>query len=258
MTPADSIQALNATDPHGWAWWRRGWRLVVTIVAGTLLAVAIGAGVTVSPIFHAKTIRIRGVDHLTRVDVLRLAGVDPGTNVLYLDTTQVAHQLEGDVWVAGATVVKDLPSTLVIDVHERVAVAVMGGGGSRVLIADDWMSLGDAGPAVLLPSIGPPPGASAPSAADVRGAARAIAALGPDVRPEVTHVSILPDGTLLVRLTSGAVITWGTADQLDAKATALGALLRWAAKQGSHLTAADVHVPSNPTAQTAPGPAPSA
>ena len=258
MTPADSLQALNGADPRGWARWRHGWRLAVTILAGTMLVAAVGFGVTESPVFHAKTIRIRGVDHLTRADVLRLAGVGSGTNVLYLDATQTAGRLERDVWVARATVVKDLPSTLVIDVHERVAVAVMASGGHQVLVAEDGTPLGDAGPAVLLPSIAPPPGAPAPSAANVRGAARAIAALGPDVRPVVTHVSVLPDGTLLVRLASGAVVTWGTADELDAKAAALGALLRWAGKQGSHLTAADVHVPSNPTAEVAPGLTPSA
>jgi cell division protein FtsQ len=226
------------------------------VVAGTLLVAAIGAGVTVSPIFGAKTIRIQGADHLSRGDVLRLAGVGTGTNVFYLDTGDVARRLEGDVWIAGVTVAKDLPSTLVIDVRERVAVAVMGSKGQRVLVADDGTWLGDAASGGLLPSIGQPAGAPPPSAQDVNGAARAIAALGPDTRRQVAHVSVLPDGSLLVRLSSGAVVTWGTADELDAKAAALAALLRWAQKQGSHLTAADVHVPSDPTAAVAPGLAP--
>jgi len=255
MTPADDLRTLNAQTAGGWSRWRRGWRLGAVVVAGTLLVAAIGAGVTASPIFGAKTIRIQGADHLSRGDVLRLAGVGTGTNVFYLDTGDVARRLEGDVWIAGVTVAKDLPSTLVIDVRERVAVAVMGSKGQRVLVADDGTRLGDAGSGGLLPSIGRA-GAPPPSAQDVSGAARTIAALRPDTRRQVAHVSILPDGSLLVRLSNGAVVTWGTADELDAKAAALAALLRWAQKQGSHLTAADVHVPSNPTAEVAQGLAP--
>jgi cell division protein FtsQ len=257
MTPADDLRTLNAETTGGWSRWRRGWRLLAVVVAGTLLVAAIGAGLTVSPVFDARAIRIEGGDHLRRADVLRLAGVGSGTNVFYLDTGDVARRLESDVWIAGATVIKDLPSTLVIDVRERVAVAVMGSKGQRELVADDGTPLGDARSGVLLPSIGPPAGAPPPSAQDVSDAARAIAALGPGTRRQVAHVSVLPDGSLLVSLSNGAVVTWGTADELGAKAAALAALLRWARKQGSHLTAADVHVPSNPTAEVTPGLAPS-
>jgi len=257
MTPDDDLLALNLDPAPGRSRWRRGWRLAALVAVAMLLAAAIGIGVTASPLFGAKTIRIQGADHLTRADVLRLAAIEPGTNLFYLDGAAVVRRLERDVWVEGATVGKHLPSTLVIDVHERVAVAVTGPKGHRVLVADDGTPLGDAGVGVLLPTIGPPAGAPAPTAEDVNGAARAIAALGPDTRRQVAHVSVLADGTLTIRLSSGAVVAWGTADELDAKAAALGALLRWAVKQGSHLTAADVHVPSNPTAEVAPGLAPS-
>jgi len=253
MMPADDLAALNAPARRGWARWRRGWRLAAVVVASIALTTGIAAGVTASPVFRARTIRIVGTDHLTRAEVLQLAGITSKTNVFYLDANDAEQRLERDVWVAGATIAKDLPSTVVIDVRERVAVAVAGPKDRRMLVAEDGTTLGDAGAGALLPSIGVPVGDPEPSAAAVNGAARAIAALGPNARRQVMHVSILPDGTLLVRLTSGAVITWGTAEEPDVKATALGVLLRWAAKQGAHLTSADVHVPSNPTAEVAPG-----
>jgi cell division protein FtsQ len=246
MMPATESVTLDADR-------RRPWRIALIALAAIVALVGAGLAATASPLFAARTIRVHGATHLTRDDVLRLAGISVGTNLFYLDGASAARALERDAWVAGATITKDLPSTVVVDVQERTAVAIARVGGVMRLVADDGMLLDAAAADALLPTIAAADGAPQPSAGAVGAAAQAIAAMAPDTRVQVAGVSILPDGSLLVRLSGGAVVTYGSADDLEAKAVSLRALLRWAAGQGEHLTAADVHVPSNPTAEVAPG-----
>ena len=222
---------------------RRHLRLIVITLASAAALIGVGVAATASPLFGARTIRVHGAAHLTRAEVLRLAGIAPGTNLFYLDAHAAADRLEQDAWVAGATISKHLPSTVVVDVRERVAVAVVRTAGILRLVGDDGTLLGEAGVDALLPTIAAVEGAPEPSAEAIAGAGRAIAAMSPDARRQITTVSIMPDGQLLLKLSSGAVVTYGPSDELAAKADALAALLRWAASQGTHLSAADVHVP---------------
>ena len=108
----------------------------IAFIATVLLGAA-AVTLTRSPYFAAHRIEVRGTSHVTRSEVLRIAGITPGTNVFTLDAGSAEARLERDPWIAQATVTKDLPSTLVIDIDERVAVAVVETGGALRLVADD-------------------------------------------------------------------------------------------------------------------------
>lgn len=222
----------------------------IAFVAAVVLG-ATAVALTRSALFHARTIRIHGASHLSRADVLRISGIVSGTNVFTLDAGAAERRLERDPWIVEATIAKDLPSTIVVDVHERVAVAVAEVGGIPRLVADDGVLLEAALPRVAagLPRIaaaeqdGPEPTIEA-----VDGAARALAAMAPTLRRRVDLVSILADGQLLVGLSSGAQVAYGAAVDLVEKARALRAVLDWAAAHATSVTSADVRVPSAPTA----------
>ena len=126
----------------------------IAFIAAVLLGAA-AVTLTRSPYFAAHRIEVRGTSHVTRSEVLRIAGITPGTNVFTLDAGSAEARLERDPWIAQATVMKDLPSTLVIDVDERVAVAVVETGGALRLVADDGALLEAALPrtAAGLPTI---------------------------------------------------------------------------------------------------------
>ncbi len=234
----------------------RPWRIPAIAFLVVLVIVAAGVTLTRTSLFHARTIHVRGAAHLTRSDVLRIAGITPGTNVFTFDAVASERRLERDPWIADATITKDLPSTVSVDIRERVVVAVVESGGVPRLVADDGALLDAALPrlAIDLPHIASAEeGAPEPTTEAVRAAALAIAAMAPSLRRQVGVVSIFADGQLRVDLSSGAQIAYGPAVELVEKAQALGALLAYVRAQGATLSSADVRVPSAPTVQLVGG-----
>lgn len=225
-------------------------KVVAIAFIATVLVSAAAVTLTRSPFFFARTIEVRGTSHLARPDVLRMAAITPRTNVFTLDARAAEVRLERDPWIAQATITKDLPSGLLIDIRERVAVAVMESGGVIRLVADDGALLEAALPrvAVGLPVVAFTQEGVEPTGDSVGGAARAIAEMAPMLRRRIDGVSILADGQLRVDLSSGADVAYGEAVDLPEKAMALRALLDYAAERGASLISADVRVPSAPTA----------
>jgi cell division protein FtsQ len=235
---------------------RDRFRKVGAIVFVTVVVLGAAAvTLTRSPFFAARTIEVRGASHVARSEVLRIAAVAHDTNVFTLDAGAAERRLERDPWIADATVTKDLPSTLVIDIHERITVAVAESDGVLRLVAGDGALLDAAHPrdAVGMPSIVTDAEGVEPSLESVGGAARAIAAMAPTLRRRIDAVSILTDGQLRLDLSSGASVAYGDVAELQEKAMALRALLDYAAERGSTVVSADVRVPSAPTAVLAGG-----
>jgi cell division protein FtsQ len=247
-TPSDPVPLVDEPPPPAR---RDRIRKVGAIVFVAVVVLgAVGVTLTRSPFFAARTIDVRGASHVARSEVLGIAAVTHDTNVFTLDAGAAERRLERDPWIADATVTKELPSTLVIDIHERIAVAVAESDGVLRLVADDGALLDAARPrdAVGIPSIVTDAEGVEPSPEAVGGAARAIAAMAPTLRRRIDAVSILPDGQLRVDLSSGASAAYGEITELQEKAMALRALLDYAAEQGATVVSADVRVPSAPTA----------
>ena len=262
MTP-DAEQAATgvrpavgaAPDLERSAWERpthRPWKIPAIAFIVVLVLVAVGVALTRTSLFGARTINVRGAAHLTRSDVLRIAAITPGTNVFTFDAVAAERRLERDPWIADAVITKDLPSTLSVDIRERVAIAVVESGGILRLVGADGALLDAALPrsAADLPQIASSEeGSPEPTTEGVRAAALAVAAMPPPLRRQVDVLSILADGQLRVDLRSGAQVAYGPAVELVEKAQALRALLDYAAAQGMALRSADVRVPSAPTVQ---------
>ena len=253
-TPTDPVPLVDVPPP---ADRRDRLRKVGAIVFVTVVVLGAAAvTLTRSPFFAARTIEVRGASHVPRSDVLRIAAVTQDTNVFTLDAGAAERRLERDPWIADATVTKELPSTLVIDIDERIAVALAESDGVLRLVADDGALLDAAHPrdAIGLPSIVTADAEGVePSLGAVGGAARAIAAMAPTLRRRMDAISILPDGELRVDLSSGAIVAYGDVTELREKAMALRALLDYAAERGATVVSADVRVPSAPTAVLAGG-----
>ena len=79
--------------------------------------------VVASPRFALREIRADATLHVSRDEILSLAGVDPGDRLLAVDTDAVAARVATHPWVQTVRVRRQLPSALVIDVVERRAVA---------------------------------------------------------------------------------------------------------------------------------------
>ena len=212
-----------------------------------LLAFAVA---TYTPMFHARDVRIDGATTISRDEVLRLAGIGPGTNVFHLDTGAAERALTTDPWIASAVVERDLPETVVIRIQERAPVARSSAGSTSVAVAGDGVELPGAS-TTGLPEIRASVGALTD---DVRtGAAGALAALEPILRARVSAVVVEPSGELLLDLAGGLTVRYGTAGEDAAKAIALRAVLGWAAEQHVAVRDVDVTVPQAPSGTLADG-----
>jgi cell division protein FtsQ len=221
-------------------------RRVAVIVAVPVLAVVLLGLLSFTPLFGAKEILVEGNVALSADAVASLAGVEPGTNVVHLDTETATQALESDPWVQEAVVSRDLPTTIVVRVIERAPVARSG---ADVVAADGTILPGATGEG--LPSIAARVG---DVTLDQRSSAAAVAgALAPVVRNRVDTVLVEPDDDLLLLLDDGVAVFYGAPGQEVAKAEALRALLRWAEGESIDLASADVSVPSAPTARPAGG-----
>ncbi|HJP65329.1 MAG TPA: FtsQ-type POTRA domain-containing protein [Actinomycetota bacterium] len=216
-------------------------------MAGLVALLALAAWVTRSSIFDARTIEVRGNQHLTRSEVLRLAGVRLGSNLVWFSPGGAQGRLEASPWIASARVSRSLPSTLSISVKERAPVAVVATD-PPLLVAADRTVLGPAPPNAGLPRIDRPVervrvGALLPASSAGLQVVRAMPA---SLRAEVRAVRVEDGGAVVVDLQGGGEALYGDATDAEAKATALQAVLRWAANHGMTPKRIDVRVPSRP------------
>jgi cell division protein FtsQ len=79
--------------------------------------------VVASPRFALREIRADATLHVSRDEIVALAGVAPGDRLLAVDTDAVAARVATHPWVASVRVRRQLPSALAVDVVERRAVA---------------------------------------------------------------------------------------------------------------------------------------
>jgi cell division protein FtsQ len=96
-----------------------------------LLGVAVASTIGIlwlivqSPFLSVQHVQVRGASAQTRLAVERAAAVKDGTALLFLDTGAITDRVEALPWVARASVHRDLPNGITIEVAERLPVAWM-------------------------------------------------------------------------------------------------------------------------------------
>lgn len=78
-----------------------------------------------SPYFQIKEIVVRGCKELTEKEVLSLAAVRPSQSLLAINMGTVARRIEANPWVKEAIIGREFPNRMIIEVHERTAVALI-------------------------------------------------------------------------------------------------------------------------------------
>ncbi|MET0220429.1 MAG: cell division protein FtsQ/DivIB [Pseudorhodoplanes sp.] len=74
--------------------------------------------------FRIDSISLTGQRHLTREEILAMAGVTGRTSLLFLDAGDARSRLKANPWIADATVLKLFPDRLHIAITERRAFAL--------------------------------------------------------------------------------------------------------------------------------------
>lgn len=75
--------------------------------------------------FQIREISVRGVKELTEKDVLAMAGIPARANLLAVNTEALACRISTNPWVRHIYVGRELPDRLVLDVRERVPIALV-------------------------------------------------------------------------------------------------------------------------------------
>ncbi len=87
--------------------------------------------------FRIAAVAIVGHKHLSREEILAIAGIGGRTSLLFLDAAETRARLKSTPWVGDATVQKLFPDRLAITVTERAAFALWQTDGQINVIADD-------------------------------------------------------------------------------------------------------------------------
>lgn len=88
-----------------------GWRLYKEITTTERLAL--------------KTISVEGASKVSEELLVELSGLKPGQNILSFDKDEVIKGLKTNPWVESAVIDRSLPDTVIIEVKERMPVALV-------------------------------------------------------------------------------------------------------------------------------------
>ena len=130
--PRAGLKDLVAAVPRVGARGRRLFSLAarlaiaVTLAWGVLLAVqASYQFVTTSARFEAKSLVYQATPHVPVDRLQSLLGLEPGTNILAVDTDALQAKIAAEPWVKRASVQRSLPDTLIVEVEEHEAAAAL-------------------------------------------------------------------------------------------------------------------------------------
>jgi cell division protein FtsQ len=87
--------------------------------------------------FRIVSLALSGENHVSRQEVLALAGVTDRSALLFLDVDETRDRLKTNPWIADATVLKLYPGELQIHIKEREAFALWQKDGEVSVIAAD-------------------------------------------------------------------------------------------------------------------------
>jgi cell division protein FtsQ len=184
-------------------------------------------------------VTVRGTTVLTADQVRTEAAVPLDVPLALSDLDAVAARVETLPAVRSAEVHRAWPDGVAIDVTERQAVAVVDRDGTwQGLDVDGVLFRSYAARPDGLPEVRARATTSVEALAEV---AHVVEALPPDLLRRVRVVDVGSIDAISFRLTGGATVTWGSADQSADKARVLAVLLHRKA------SAYDVTAPGRPT-----------
>lgn len=226
---------------------RRLKRLLVLIaVAVTALAAVI---VLKSPLLDVDEIVVDGAVRTDAAAVAEAAGITNGAPLLLADLGRAEAAVEALPWVADATVRRDIPGGIHVEVVERTPVATLAAGGATLLVDETGTIVAEAasvGPifppyvAVRSDDAAPAPGAKV--SAELLTAVELASRLRENPPSSVIAVDLTPSARL--DLVGGGTVEFGDLVDIDDKVEAFRTM--WARVDRSCLDTIDLRVPTHP------------
>ncbi len=211
----------------------RRWLLAGGAVVVLALAVYV---VWFSPLLVVREVRVVGAVTVSADSVRQAAAVPDRVPLARADVAGIAARVGALPRVASVEVRRGWPDVLVLVVTERTPMAVVPLGGAFTYVDSTGARFGQV-------SV-PPPGMVVVRPRDddaLSSALGVVQALPTDLRATVVSVAARTRDDVLLTLTSGAVVQWGSADRSDRKVVVLRSLL------ALHARRYDVSAPDLPT-----------
>jgi cell division protein FtsQ len=199
-------------------------------VAGAAVWVLFGSRLLV-----VRSVTVTGVHLVPRSEVLAVAGVEPGTPLIRVNTAEVAARIDTIRQVRSALVRRSWPDRVVIVVRERTAALAVTapangngqvGGGYDLVDADgvvvQWVA---SRPADLPLYRTAAPVSSLRGDPDLAATAAVLSELPPWLRRSVASVTAPEPDQVTLRLADGITVLWGGTDRAGAKAAELTVLM---------------------------------
>ncbi len=219
---------------------RRRRRIIAGVVAAAV-TVAFGGAVYLvgfSAVLSTQKIQVYGLKVLAKTDVVATAGIVMGTPLARVDITAAADRLAAVPAVADVTVVRSWPDAVSITIIERRArLAIPTDGGFRLADASGvvFQTVAQRPSGLVLVDA---PAGDQQLLVDV---GTVFSALSPDTAARVERMVAPTRDGIELRLSNGARVVWGSAEQSTLKSQVLDDLLTKSA------TVFDVSAPGFPT-----------
>ena len=223
------------------AWVRdHRWRLVML---GMAVLLAFGAWVLlVSSWLGVRDVRVSGLEHLAADDVTEAAAVARDTPLARLDTEAVRERVERLPGVAEASVERSWPHGVRITVVESTPVAVVLDGGTYSAMDHRGVLFRELdGAPRRLPLVRADSLAEDSRTTALSEVAEVVSSLDRAIARRVDHVEVSSIDSIVLMLSDGDEVRWGSAESSQRKAEVLSVLLEIDA------SVYDVSVPEQPT-----------
>lgn len=256
MTSATSDAGRVVVDPRF-----RARRIAVRKEAGrrrlkrllALIAVAVVALTVVivlkSPVLDVDEIAVSGAVETDAAAIIDAAGIRQGQPILLADLARAESAVEALPWVLDASVERDLPGSVRVEIVERVPLArVVGAGGAAVLVDESGVVVSvEVAEPVFPPYVSVVAGDELPAPGDrVDPALLSAVELAGRLRtsPPSSVLTVRTEPTVELELVGGGVVEFGDLDQLDDKVEAFRTM--YARVDRTCLDTIDLRVPSHP------------
>ena len=240
--PADDTTAVRSRRRFARRQWSRRWlRLKYVLLALLLVGALVGVVwlVWFSSHLSVRSVEVSGVDRMADAEVLAAADVPEGEPLARVDLAVVRARVQALADVRSAEVTRTWPDTVTITVEEREPVAVVEiGGRLRGLDVEGVVFREYRSAPEGLPRVETPVDTGRDALVE---AAAVVSALPADLTERVDHVEVATVDQISLELRDGRTVVWGSAEESEAKAEVLAALLE---QPG---TTYDVSVPGQPT-----------
>ncbi len=199
--------------------------MAAAIVAGAIWAL-LGSSLLV-----VRSVTVTGIHLVPRAEVLRAAGIKPGTPLARINTTVVARRVEGITQVQSAQVSRHWPDAVLIAVQERTPALAVASGGGYALIDKFGVAVRHVArrpPGMVLLASAPSPSALAllRGSPAIQAAVAVLQQLPTRIHGLVRAVTAPSPGTVTLDLRGGITVVWGGPDRPAAKAAELIILMR--------------------------------